>query len=522
MSEELPPLPPEDQSNLPRLPQGQGLMDILGQHQEFYEKAREENTKQPFEMTSELGPDGKMKYNFGNVDESLVKTIFQDLKWKNDTMAEMQKEVGRIEKQRSSGNAILDVLATVGGELAAGDPRLPPVVSALGRASLRLNPTQQELTDRKVGLMQAMSQMGDQTLRSQEAYQRTQIAAENSAETKRHNIDVEENKQLDKALQAGRLSAQKGGGAMSEEAFGALMDSYGVKDPAKKEKGYLAHLEQAKLVLGGKEEELKGKERIIGKTAEETRETNRLKARENYNTIDYRNASGLVKAKALADYKEAIAQEKPLEIVPARDKKDLIGLRETDRYIDGITEMLDDPQFAQLMGAEKLGRYATRRLTSDQRVKLENYLKHETPRILNLVLRGGQGGASILRTEEGKKMVQSLGVMTDLTVSQAREVIGNIKKVTSDGRKSIMDATPRAPWDQYPDLIGDDEGYRPRVVGRGQTGPNATNTPSAAAASIPPEVTDRLKGQPPGTIIRSKKTGKGFRMGKNGQVEVVP
>ena len=83
-----------------------------------------------------------------------------------------------------------------------------------------------------------------------------------------------------------------------------------------------------------------------------------------------------------------------------------------------------------------------------------------------------------------------------------------------------MDATPRAPWDEYPDLIGDDEAYRPRVVKPSRTGPAAAPAegPKASAGSVSPKVAEGLKGQPIGTEARRKDGSVIAHVGKDGKV----
>jgi hypothetical protein len=174
MSDELPALPriPFERSVQDILAASQGTTDILTQQNAL---GAEEMPQFIIETDKETG---KPKVSAKGLDMEFTRELVEALNFKRQAMAGMQDELTRLnqqEKNLSHGmGPIFNALATVGGNLAIADPRLPPVVRALGQSAKDLNPTLQQVRRQKLGVLggisdqaQEMSQMGLGVLREQ-------------------------------------------------------------------------------------------------------------------------------------------------------------------------------------------------------------------------------------------------------------------------------------------------------------------------------------------------------------------
>ena len=157
-----------------------------------------------------------------------------------------EKDIQRIEAQKANlaAHPWQNALATIAGSMASQDPN--PVTRGLGIAATRLNPTYEDLRRQEQPLLQgeeeALTKQSALTIAQQRTFEAANIKGTELAE-----------KRTEKALQAARLIAQKGGGPLSEEAFTAHMHSYGIYDKQKIADAFIDHQEQAGIVVQGKD-----------------------------------------------------------------------------------------------------------------------------------------------------------------------------------------------------------------------------------------------------------------------------
>ena len=145
---------------------GDSLVNVLasmGQTQEMFQRSQQDGATPGITVNTEMGPEGTThSIELGDAD---LRTILGTIKNYGQVVDAYQKEISRLDQQqqRLQQNPILNVLATVGGATAMQDKRLPPIVRALGEASQKLNPTYNELEDRKLGVL---GRLGDITSRA--------------------------------------------------------------------------------------------------------------------------------------------------------------------------------------------------------------------------------------------------------------------------------------------------------------------------------------------------------------------
>lgn len=132
------------------LSNSQGVTDLFGTMRQDQEQNQE-----PLKLKSEIDPaTGEQVYSAENISGPAMAQIMKALEIYPKVIAGMQQHADLLAQQeaKARANPLMNVLSTVAGNLAVTDPRLPPLVSALGRSSLQLNPTADELARRRIGL----------------------------------------------------------------------------------------------------------------------------------------------------------------------------------------------------------------------------------------------------------------------------------------------------------------------------------------------------------------------------------
>jgi len=240
---------------------------------------------------------------------------------------------------------------------------------------------------------------------------------------------------------------------MSEQAFAAHMRANDIRDPQAIKDAYIDHQEQALLVKSGLDVAQEGKKELIQARGQEQRQ-NQIAAyalKKDYNLFTREGQ------KEFAQFKQNLKQDEGLRLVTPKNKDNLGGLLATEHFIGRVEAILSKPEYAQMMGFRSVAMSQVPKfLKATDRVELENLLAHETPRILELVLGTGHGGASLLRTEAGREMIRQLGVTPDTTVDQAARVLKNIQGTISEKRMSIATESPLTRWSDYKMLMGKD------------------------------------------------------------------
>lgn len=437
---------------------------------------RQENANAPaWNIKTETGPEGQSLATIKMPMKDAL-GIQQKMTYLEQALQAMTQEANRLQaqEQRTRQHPLIAALSTVAGELAQ-DRRLPPAVSALGRASLSLNPPPDELAARRMDLEGKIGTLGTAGLRTDIAQMNLQskLNLDQARMNQRNTLE---------ALKAGRLVAGKGGGAMTPEAWAAHMRSYGVTDPATIQDAYETHQAEAAMVLQGREADLARRER--GMTFQE-KLNERLAEKKGAISLGNRlreikyafdNSVSLTKEAfelKLHEQKKAIdeaaAGSKELRVfgTPATNK--LTQASQTNQYLDTVEHMLEQPEFAQVQGPlfqydPKTGeaRFNPQAVLPKQfknipRTEVESQISHEIPRLLTLLLNGQAGGASILRTDVGKKLVQDMGITGAIRPDQALAIMKIIRDTNNSNVTAIMRSKPRANFRAIKDLLGADD-----------------------------------------------------------------
>jgi len=259
----------------PGIPQGGGLADVLGQNlgnaDQFQQYNQNREAEPRIDISTRTDPDtGQPLIKVDNITPKLMGLIQQAMSFHAQGMAGMQQRVDQLaaQEQRARQHPILNVLSQVAGQLAVGDKRLPPLVAALGRSSLALNPTPDQLGQQRLGLQQEIGKMGEQGARLEEGILQHRALAQSRddalAERKRSALEREsETKKRDQGVIDEKAAAREDtrfrtalthfdtdlkntkGREVSRDAFEAGMKAYGTTDKEKIAAGYESYRSQA-------------------------------------------------------------------------------------------------------------------------------------------------------------------------------------------------------------------------------------------------------------------------------------
>ena len=425
----------------------QSLDSIIAQGQatnELFERQGEEKRKPPFEWSSQMTKEGQTIDTL-KLPRELTRQVMEDLRWKNETMGAFEQELGRLNKQQQSGSPILDVLATVSGELAAGDKRLPPLVSALGRASLRLNPTQQEIADRKLSLLSAMSQMSSQQLEMGRQQERLGLERERLTFEEKKAEDTLQRQRLEKFNQRADIIAGKGGGPLSFDEYEGKARSYGIKDPEVIKDGYEAHVGAA----------------TVSKAALEAKEKQKIATAK-----EIANIKGDVRERVerdLAPLKFANAQRLQTNRIAemAGLRKDLIEDRQANQEYEkvrpgvlAVVNMKDATgKLRQLISEHPEavgvieGRIPEYAITREQaQVRAEFFT------LLDAVRQSISGGTRFWNPQEFKNLSPKLA-MANKTERVNLGIMDALDDFAARGARNIVRTAPYAQWDKIGDTV---------------------------------------------------------------------
>lgn len=188
--------------------------DVLGGNlastSQMFAQGQAQAMEPPIKIKSETTDSGGLEHTLTMSDQTL-QNVMGKMSYLEQALAAMTQEAGRLQarEMRTRQNPLLNVLTQVAGQLAAGDKRLPPVVSALGRASLALNPTPDELAGRRIGLQAeigrtglAAAQFGMEQMRERRLQERTTAEIEQKKQDDRTRLFRE----VGNAAQKGELT----------------------------------------------------------------------------------------------------------------------------------------------------------------------------------------------------------------------------------------------------------------------------------------------------------------------------
>ena len=424
-------------------------------------------------MTIENGDDGKPeKFKAeGHIDfiNDLMKKVAEGAQLKHQVSQVeqiLQGELAKVQTRENNYNRspLLSAIANISGNLAASRD-MPPLVQALGRSAVQLNPGPLALQGQKMNILSALDQ-AQRSSREEEdrsTEQLFRVAEFGQREQDKH--DTQRLKKVEDVVRPITIAATAHRVVPDKTAtVKALMDAGATKSEAEDQYNLIAS--QAGAAKQQYEDEQRtaqdNRKALVGARGEVQKDVASTKA-----SLSLRNSlavqgNGERLREDFKNYSEQIKKDDQLAIVPQKEKTELIGIRQTEKYLDDLEALLANPKLASKMGAFKLEQYAPIWAKSADQVQVQTQLAHETPRILQLILRGGQGGASILRTQQGRDMLKQLGVTNTMTPDQAKRVIGVLRQTLHNNRTSTMEAYPVAPWSDYPDLLGRDAGYAPK------------------------------------------------------------
>jgi len=456
------------------MPDYMNLFNAMSQTGDMMGQQQEARNAPPIKIRSETDDSGGLTHTL-TMDDKTLQGIMGKMSYLEQALSAMSQEASRLQaqEQQKRRSPLLNVLSTVAGELAQ-DKRLPPVVSALGRANLALNPPPDELTARRMGLEKDIGTLGAAGLRTEisQLQHQAQIQQQQARleETKAENLrkDVRENRT--KLLQEARLVAGKGGGALSEEAFTGLARTRGFTDPSFIRDAYATHREEAEIVAKGKEKEQVAKEALIEKRGAIALRNRIAGINQGFALRTSPNAMAfqteLYKHKKAIDV--ATASDKDLKVVGTKDLANLKQASATDAYIDKVEFMFSQPEWRNVAGpvfsydpatnSARLNPQAAlpKAFKNIPRTQVESMISHEIPRLLTLLLNGQAGGASILRIEAGQKLIKDMGVTGAIRPDQALAIMKIIRDTNNENKAATMRAHPEVDWSKRRDLLGAD------------------------------------------------------------------
>jgi len=464
-----------------------GLQSALGGNVndmgDMFAQKQDDAQSEPWKIKTETDGTGEPKTTITAPHKDVLK-LMDMLKYTEQAIQSMSQRDAQLQQREEAlrKHPLMNVLSQVAGNLAVSDKRLPPIVAALGKTSLALNPAPDEIAAERMKLQKEIGTLGSSELRSSitalnNEARINQAQAKLAEDIKKHQDTVTDSR-TKVALQAARIVAMKLGGPMTAPAFDAHMRSFHITDPEQIKNGYIAHQEEAALALKGKDKDTSTKITLIDRrnegqqTLEDLKHVNRVSEIQTrfLNSISpSKFAFDQAEAKFKGDLRTTLAQDKALKTLTPKETGDLVAANQTDTYLDKVTTALKRPEiqgvtgpiFAATKNANgdwevKLNKQAVlpRFAQSADRVQMEAMMQHEIPRIMSTVL-NLQGGASILRSEEGRKMVAKLGAQITDRPDQILAILETVRDTNNDKKSALARAHPGVDWTgKYSPLIG--------------------------------------------------------------------
>lgn len=451
------------------------LMDNMGVANEFQQYRQDQAQMPPIKIKAESNEKGGMDYTF-KMDQGVAQGIMQKMTYLEQALSAMTQEANRMQaqEQRTRQHPLIAALSTVAGELAQ-DKRLPPAVSALGRASLALNPLPDELAARRMDLEGKIGTLGTAGLRTEFA----QMGIQQKMDIERLKL---EQKRTSDAMREVRLTAKAAGGALDPVQFAGIMNAHGVTDPEQISSAYAGHKGEADLFKAGKEAEVERKAKLMTFGEQLGERLAQFKGRISLNNriAGIREAFINSVSQTKADFElklheakkaidEAAASSKEFKVLGPQVGMQLKQANQTNGYLDTVEHMLEQPEFAQVQGPlfqwnpktgeVKFNEQAAlpKQFKNIDRTLVESQISHEIPRLLGLLLNGQAGGASILRTDVGKKLVQDMGITGAIRTDQALGILKIIRDTNNNNVVAAMRLKPQAPFAKIKSLLSADD-----------------------------------------------------------------
>ena len=362
-------------------------------------------------------------------------------------------------------NPWANIAATIGGSMAQYDKQMPGWVRGLGQASRQLNPTPQELIAQ--GSQYEQAGLGA----AERAVNATGFMKQQELDIKREQMV---DKRVDGASKEARLTAQKAGGPLSQQAFTGLMQKWQVP-PERWESAYQTHLEQAKIAIAGEEKKAEVKKDLQknasdlalsrGEKLEGLRASDRLKYfREAFVMTHGQAALDFEKAKKTIDSEISLglSQAKAEGLISAPDFAQLKGGIGTNIYLSSMGTMLKIPEMGKVaeplfsVERDRNGTLKDIRINPEaalpkawqslSKAEADNMIKHEIPRLLALLFKQGVG-AQMFRSKEGAKILTDLGISNKIRVDQMQAILGTIRETNNlSNFAPVVMTKPNVDW----------------------------------------------------------------------------
>ena len=414
--------------------------------------------------------------------KDVYEALMRDHQQLNEIRGSFHQEAERLrqrqEQMQTPGGAIGSAFSRLAGNLAM-QKDMPGWVRGLGMTAAQLNPTQEELSQERQGVLGREAAVTEQGLRGSEGMMRALDMGERAnatleqkkaeARAKAQDAFIRSHEQaarinqvapdhdtfVDRAVKSNRFTKEEAEAAFAdlEKTAGSTAQRWQQKEEAKAAIKTTADEKIARL-----RDEL-GTERDVKKHGLKLQELAAQYALKK----DLAATQSEIRT-AETGQKEALKLDSSFAKISPKDTDRLAAFDTTERYVDWFKEWVHGKQAEGVIGP--LANYTIGQLPQymkpEERVKFESMITHETPRMLQMISSGQPGGFSMLRFKGSLELLQKMGISAPLRLDQMDGIFGVLYDANSQQRKGVMDAYPRARWDYLPSLLGRDADYRPK------------------------------------------------------------
>jgi hypothetical protein len=386
------------------------------------------------------------------------------------------EQLQKQEQQARSQPAWVQLATALSANLAS-QKDMPGWVRGLGQTAAQMNPRPEQIQAQRMGVLGEEAQLTEKALGSDVTAMKMQ-ADTKQAELARKTAEGTDKKAAD-YLNRTRIAVRGGAGTpLSYEAFQSGAVASGV-DPERIPGLYRAHIEEANLAAAGKEADVGRKAKLMtfGEALGEQRDVKKgeISKRNRLSEIQTAFENSISPTKEgfqlkLYEQKKAIdeaaAGRKEVAVLGPRGQTELKQASATNQYLGTVEHMLEQPEFAEVQGPlfqfnPKTNEFALnpqavlpKQFKGIDRTVVESQISHEIPRLLTLLLNGQAGGASILRTDVGKKLVSDMGITGAVRPDQALAILKIVRDSNNNNVAATMRSRASANWPAMRDLVG--------------------------------------------------------------------
>jgi hypothetical protein len=439
---------------------GEELQRAIGGMKEFQTNIVAQNKIQQDPLAGVQS--ASMNYQTGEmtwkVHKDVVEGLMQDHQELNQIRGAFAQEAQRLKIQEDAARQQPWVqLATALSANIAQQPNMPGFVKALGATAAQLNPTADQLGARRMGVLNQQAQMAEKSAALDVAQLNSMQTGSRIAHEEEAKRKTEEGKRIKNFMSDARLSA-KTGEPMPRDAFEAKADMFEIPQSAR-DALYGGHVSQAMATVGA-EERHQGQKKDLLTTANQlaiSKGISLLNAGTGQKMSLMREAFALNHGQDALNFEKAkkevgasiamgLAQAKSTGVLGASDIDKLQGGLSTNTYLGSLNNMLNIPELGHVaeplfvVDRGKDGSVDGVRLNPEaalpkawqsvSRAEADNMLKHEIPRLLNLLFKQGVG-AQMFRSKEGGKILTDLGVSSNMRLDQMQSILKTIRETNN-------------------------------------------------------------------------------------------